>query len=109
MKKRLLTGILSTGLLLGPAVTIYAQTTAHTTANTTTHATTAHTTNKNKWYHPVYGMKHGSASRRIGTGAVGGAAIGGIASHSLGGAVIGGAIGAGAGALYNHHERSKGR
>jgi outer membrane lipoprotein SlyB len=107
MKKRLLTGILSTGLLLGPAVPIYAQTTAHTTTHTTN--TTAHTTNKNKWYHPVYGMKHGSASRRIGTGAVGGAAIGGIASHSLGGAVIGGAIGAGAGALYNKHERSKGR
>jgi hypothetical protein len=85
MYKRLLTAILSMGLLLGPVAPIHA-----------------------RRYHHSY-RRRGSASRRIGTGAAGGAAIGAIAGRGVRGAAIGGIIGAGAGSVYNSRQRRRGR
>ncbi len=43
--------------------------------------------------------------KRVGVGAAGGAVVGALTGHPLAGA----AIGAGAGALYDRHEKHKGR
>jgi hypothetical protein len=47
-------------------------------------------------------------AKRVGIGAAGGAAIGALAGGGKG-AGIGAIAGAGAGALYDHHEKRRGR
>lgn len=80
MRKRLLAGILSTGLLVGPV------------AGATQPATRHHVSARR------------GRGRRIGTHALGGAAIGGLVGGRRG-VLIGGGLGAGAGALRHRRRR----
>ena len=83
MKKRLLTAILSIGLLVG----------------TTAPPAQAYRA------HGRGGRGHG---RRVGTGALGGAAVGGMLGRGRG-ALIGGALGAGAGSLHHRRQQRRNR
>ena len=51
--------------------------------------------------------RHQKTAKRVGIGALGGAAIGALAGKGKG-AIIGGAAGAGAGYLYDRHEKHRG-
>ncbi len=90
MKQRLLTAALSAGLLLGSASPTLAVTRRHhyrTTAQAIRH------------------RRHMKTVKRVGVGAGGGAVVGALTGHPVAGA----AIGAGAGALYDRHQKHHGR
>lgn len=102
MKKALLTAVLSTGLLLssatpGQAVTYY--------RHRVTRTTRAQRARRAAY---IRHRRHMKTAKRVGIGAVGGAAIGALAGGGKG-AGIGALVGAGAGALYDHHEKHRGR
>jgi len=61
-------------------------------------------------HHTVYRGRHHirKTVKRVGVGAAGGAAIGALAAGPHG-AVIGAVAGGAAGALYDHHEKEKGK
>ncbi len=95
MKKRIVSGLLSLGLLIGSAVPSVAATSRHRYR---------HTQHRQNLRH----KRHVDTARRVGIGAGGGAAIGALAGGGKG-AAIGGLAGAGAGALYDGHKKSKGQ
>ncbi len=93
MKKRILTAVISTGLLFstaapGLAVTHHYRTRRHSRSY-------------------VRHKRHMKTIKRVGIGAAGGAAIGALAGGGKGGA-IGAIAGAGAGALYDQHRKDHG-
>jgi uncharacterized membrane protein len=85
MKKGLLAGIISTGLLFSTVAPATAAT-ARTAAQQRRH------------------RRHMKTAKRVGVGAVGGLAVGAVTGHPVAGA----AVGAGAGALYDHHKKKQG-
>ena len=89
MRQRLLTAVLSGGLLLSAAAP----------AGAVTYYRSHHQYVKHK--------RHMKTAKRVGIGAVGGAAIGALAGGGKG-AGIGALAGAGAGALYDRHEKHHG-
>ncbi|PWU06149.1 MAG: hypothetical protein C5B51_12955 [Terriglobia bacterium] len=89
MRKALITGIISTGLLVGSAAPGVAATHYRTRQQYVRH------------------KRHMKTAKRIGIGAAGGAAIGALAGGGKG-AGIGALAGAGAGALYDRHEKHHG-
>jgi hypothetical protein len=91
MKKRLLTAVMSAGLLFGTVAPSFAA-----THRTRTRAQRIKHKRKMK------------TVKRVGAGAAGGAAIGALAGGGKG-AGIGAIAGAGAGVLYDSHKKSKGR
>jgi uncharacterized membrane protein len=91
MRRRLINAVLSTGLLVGPAVPGFA-------AVTQQHRTYRHIKHKRHINHTL---------KRVGIGAAGGAAIGALAGGPVG-AGIGAIAGAGGGALYDVHEKHHG-
>jgi outer membrane lipoprotein SlyB len=98
MKKRLLTAVLSTGLLFSTAVPSSAVT-YHTRRVQSRRAARARY---------IRHKRHMKTAKRVGIGAVGGAAIGALAGGGKG-AGIGALAGAGAGALYDNHQKHHGR
>ena len=97
MKQRLLTAVLSTGLLFSTAAPSIAAT--HYVRRTPSRAARARY---------VRHKRHMKTAKRVGIGAVGGAAIGALAGGGKG-AGIGAIAGAGAGALYDNHQKHRGR
>jgi uncharacterized protein YcfJ len=97
MKKRLLTAVLSTGLLFSTAVPG-----AAATYRTQTRVSRAQRARY------IRHKRHMKTVKRVGIGALGGAAIGALAGGGKG-AGIGAIAGAGAGALYDNHEKHRGR
>jgi outer membrane lipoprotein SlyB len=97
MKKRLLTAVLSTGLLFS-------------TAAPTVAATYRSRTYQKRQARARYirHKRHMKTAKRVGIGAAGGAAIGALAGGGKG-AGIGAVAGAGAGALYDNHQKHRGR
>jgi len=89
MKNRLLTAVLSTGLLFGTA----------TSGAAMTHYRTEH--------QYIEHRRHMKTAKRIGVGAVGGAAVGALVGGGKG-AGIGALVGGGAGALYDRHKKHRG-
>jgi outer membrane lipoprotein SlyB len=94
MKQRLLTAVLSTGLLLGSVTPGVAATYHH-----------RHHYRTRTQY--IRHRRHMKTAKRVGIGAAGGAAIGALAGGGKG-AGIGAIAGAGAGALYDSHEKHRG-
>lgn len=88
MRNRILTAVLSTGLLCGTVAPSVAA--VRTPARQTRQA--RH-------------RRHMKTAKRVGVGAVGGAVGGALIGHPLAGA----AVGAGAGALYDHHKKKQGK
>ena len=84
MRKLLLTGVLSTGLIAGTAVPTMAAT---------------YRTPEQQVKH----KRHMKTAKRVGVGAAGGAVVGALTGHPVAGA----AVGAGAGALYDRHKKHK--
>jgi len=99
MKKRLLTAVLSTGLLFSTAV-------PGTAATYYRHRLTSAQRARRARY--IRHKRHMNTAKRVGIGAVGGAAIGALAGGGKG-AGIGAIAGAGAGALYDAHQKHHGR
>jgi outer membrane lipoprotein SlyB len=97
MKKRLLTAILSAGLLFGTAAP-----SAAATYRPRTRAQRIAAARR------IRHKRHMKTAKRVGIGAVGGAAIGALAGGRKG-AGIGAIAGAGAGALYDNHEKHRGK
>ena len=102
MRKRLLSAILCTGLFCAStgssfAVTRY-QSQAQYRARARARARARYIRHK----------RHVNTAKRVGIGAAGGAAIGALAGGGKG-AAIGGIAGAGAGALYDSHQKNRGR
>lgn len=91
MAKRLLTALLLIGILFVPISSALAATQRRGTAAS-----------------QARHRRHVKTAKRVGIGAAGGAAIGALAGHGKG-AAVGAAAGAGAGALYDRHEKRKGR
>jgi len=87
MRKQIITGIISTGLLFGTTVAPAAAAVVRTPAQQAKH------------------RRHMKTAKRVGVGAVGGAVGGAILGHPLAGA----AVGAGAGAVYDHHKKKEGK
>jgi outer membrane lipoprotein SlyB len=104
MKKQLLSATLATGLFLGAAGQAGAMSQNQTTQPHTTQnrhyvqRSTSTTTHK----------RHMKTAKRVGVGAAGGAVVGALVGGGKG-AAIGAAAGAGGGALYDKHEKSKGK
>jgi hypothetical protein len=92
MKKRLLSAVLSAGLLVAATGTSFAVTRRHYQSRA----------------RYIRHKRHVNTARRVGIGAAGGAAIGALAGGGKG-AAIGGIAGAGAGALYDSHQKNRGR
>lgn len=92
MRKRILGGILSLGLLFG--ATVPASAAVRYETHYSSRARVRHLRHK----------QHMRTLKRVGIGAAGGAAIGALAGGGKG-AAIGGLAGAGAGALYDAHKR----
>jgi len=90
MKKRILSTLLSMGLLLGVALPSEAATSRH------------HRTRRQAAKH----HRRVNTARRVGIGAAGGAGIGALAGGGKG-AAIGGIAGAGAGVLYDSHKKAQ--
>ena len=90
MKKRLLTAVLSTGLLFSVAAPP---------------AVAAHHYRTRR--EAIRHRRHVKTAKRVGIGAAGGAAIGALAGGGKG-AGIGAIAGAGAGALYDSHKKHHG-
>ena len=101
MKKRLLTAVLSTGLLFSSAVPG-----AAATYRTYRHRRVVRVSPRRARY--IRHKRHMNTAKRVGIGAVGGAAIGALAGGGKG-AGIGAIAGAGAGALYDAHQKNHGR
>ncbi len=102
MKKRLLTAVLSTGLLFSSiapasAATYYRH-----------RVTRAERIRRARRARYIRHRRHMNTAKRVGIGAAGGAAIGALAGGGKG-AGIGALVGAGAGALYDHHQKTHGR
>ncbi len=93
MKQRLLTAVLSAGLLFGTAVPGSAATAAQ---------------RYRARQHYIRHRRHMKTAKRVGIGAAGGAAVGAIAGGGKG-AGIGALVGAGAGALYDRHKKHEGK
>jgi uncharacterized protein YcfJ len=93
MRNRLLTAVLSAGLLFGTALPGNAMVRHH------------------RYYRSraayVRHKRHVNTAKRVGIGAAGGAGIGAVAG-GLPGAAIGAIAGAGAGVLYDGHEKHHG-
>jgi len=96
MKKQLLSAALSASLFLGAA----GQAGAVIHPRTRHHYVQRSASSQHK--------RHMKTAKRVGVGAVGGAAVGALAGGGKG-AGIGAIAGAGAGALYDRHEKHKGR
>ena len=97
MKKRLLTAVMSVGLLFGTAAPSMAATHYHHVY---------HYRSRRARY--IRHRRHMKTAKRVGIGAAGGAVIGAIAGGGKG-AGIGALVGGGAGYLYDRHERHHGR
>lgn len=89
MRKRIVTAVLSMGLMFLPGSELVAAT-RHHRAQTAKH------------------RRHVKTAKRVGGGAAAGAAVGALAGGGKG-AAIGAGAGAGAGALYDRHEKKKGK
>jgi hypothetical protein len=101
MKKQLLSAALAAGLFLGaggPAGAANRQPVRH-------HYTRSAYVRHQRY---VRHKRHMDTVKRVGLGAAGGAAIGALAGGGKG-AGIGAIAGAGAGALYDAHQKNKGR
>ena len=88
MKKRILTAVLSIGLMAGsttPSAFAYSR----------------------AYRHHIQHKRHMATAKRVGVGAAGGAAIGALAGGGKG-AGIGAAAGAGAGYLWDRHQKHRG-
>jgi outer membrane lipoprotein SlyB len=106
MKNRLLTALLSAGLLFSTAVPSVAATyTSQTRAQARARARARARMQTRARY--VRHRRHVKTAKRVGIGAAGGAAIGALAGGGKG-AGIGALAGAGAGALYDNHEKHRG-
>jgi len=90
MKKRLVTAIVSVGLLFTTAAPGLAATTYHSRARA----------------RYLRHRRHVRTAKRVGIGAAGGAAVGALAGGGTG-AGIGAAVGAGAGYAYDRHRRHR--
>src|SRR5260370_9941768 len=90
MRKQLLSGLVSFGLLFGTAAPSFAATHARTYRQYVRH------------------KRHVNTVKRVAIGSAGGAAIGALAGGGKG-AGIGAIAGAGAGALYDAHPKHRGR
>jgi len=101
MRRRLLTAILSAGLLFGPALPGQAITHAqqHRIERRREHARAR--------ARAIRHRRRMNTLKRVGIAAAGGAAIGALAGGGKGGA-IGAIAGAGAGALYDAHQKNHG-
>jgi outer membrane lipoprotein SlyB len=109
MKKQLLSAALSAGLFLGAA----GQAGAMSQNQTTQTRTTQNRTTQNGHYvqqrsTSTTHKRHVKTAKRVGVGAAGGAVVGALVGGGKG-AAIGAAAGAGGGALYDKHEKSKGK
>jgi outer membrane lipoprotein SlyB len=109
MKKQLLSATLATGLFLGAA----GQAGAMSQNQTTQPHTTQNRTTQNRHYvqrstSTTTHKRHMKTAKRVGVGAAGGAVVGALVGGGKG-AAIGAAAGAGGGALYDKHEKSKGK
>jgi outer membrane lipoprotein SlyB len=100
MRKRLLAAVLSAGLLFATTGTSFAVTRQHYYHN--------YRYNSRARARYIRHRRHVNTARRVGIGAAGGAAIGALAGGGKG-AAIGGIAGAGAGALYDNHQKHRGR
>jgi hypothetical protein len=89
MKNRLLTAVLSGGLLFGTVAPIHAE---------------SYSKSPEQYYKH---KRHMKTAKRIGIGAGGGAAVGALAGGGAG-AGIGAVVGGGAGALYDRHKKHHG-
>jgi len=92
MKNRLLTAVLSAGLLFGTAAPGVAATSRARVRRA----------------QAIRHKRHKKTVKRVGIGAAGGAAVGALAGGGKG-AGIGAIAGAGAGALYDNHQKHRGR
>jgi len=90
MKKRLLTAMISGGLLIGPVVPA---------------ASAAHYYRSRAQY--IRHKRHMKTAKRVGIGAAAGAGAGALLGGGKG-AGVGALVGAGAGALYDRHEKHHG-
>ncbi len=95
MRKRIATALVSIGLLVAPASSVVAATHRR-------HSRTAQRAQAARH------RRHMKTAKRVGVGAAGGAAVGALAGGGKG-AAIGAGAGAGAGALYDRHEKEKGK
>src|ERR1700730_6081362 len=98
MRNRILAAVLSAGMLLGSASPSFAATYVHRRTRSSYAA-------RNRY---IRHKRRVNTAKRVGIGAAGGAAIGALAGGGKG-AAIGGIAGAGAGALYDSHEKNRGR
>jgi outer membrane lipoprotein SlyB len=101
MRKRLITALISTGLLFSTATPGMAV--VHRQHRTRTYRSRAYARARAARH-----RRHVKTAKRVGIGAAGGAAVGALAGGGKG-AAIGGLVGAGAGALYDRHEKHRGR
>jgi hypothetical protein len=90
MKTRLLTAVLSGGLLFGTLAPVHAQYNSYRSQQ-----------------HYYKHKRHMKTAKRVGIGAGGGAVVGGLAGGGKG-AGIGALVGGGAGALYDRHKKHHG-
>jgi outer membrane lipoprotein SlyB len=100
MKKRLLTAMLSVGLLFSTA--------APGMAATYRPRTRTQVRRQRARARYIRHKRHVNTAKRVGIGTAGGAAIGALAGGGKG-AGIGALAGAGAGALYDNHQKHHGR
>jgi hypothetical protein len=97
MKKRLLTAVVSTGMLMAPL--------APTVPAAQFYDSHGHYHSSPEAYYKH--KQHMRTAKRIGIGAGGGALAGGLIGGGTG-ALVGGGLGAGAGYLYNRHMKHHG-
>lgn len=100
MKKRLLTAVLSAGLLFGTAAPSVAG-----ARYQTHHYRSAYYSRSRARY--IRHRRHMKTMKRVGIGAAGGAVVGAIAGGGKG-AGIGALVGGGAGYLYDRHKKHHG-
>lgn len=93
MKKKLLSMVLSAGMLF--------------TATESAFAVTHYRNYQARRAHYLRHKRRVNTAKRVGIGAAGGAAIGALAAGGKG-AAIGGIAGAGAGALFDSHQKNHG-
>src|SRR5689334_22767563 len=101
MKKHLLSAVISAGLLFSSAAPAGAVVYHHRV-----HRRVVRVSPSRARY--IRHRRHMKTAKRVGIGAAGGAAIGALAGGGKG-AGIGALAGAGAGALYDSHEKHRGR
>ena len=103
MRKGLLSAILSVGMLFATAENSFA-----VTRNRPYQSQAQYRARARARARYVRHKRHVNTAKRVGIGAAGGAAIGALAGGGKG-AAIGGIAGAGAGALYDSHQKNRGR